>query len=136
MQQTASKSIGTLLSQTGLGKQPMTEKSGQSHEQSKAGAVCLRNGASSLPSKQENPQADRAIAMVIRGPISAMTTLHLMGADEREAALEFWIKSLRPYPPSWISDAFEYFARNGGATYPSPQRIIEIINRRRGGPNA
>lgn len=135
MQQIGDKLTGMRLSQTGSEKQPMTGRSVQTLDQGRdrRAEVCLRNGDYDLPSQRVDPSADRAIAIAIQGPISAMTTLHLMSAEEREAALHFWIKSLRPYPPQWIEDAFEYFARNGGSSYPSPQKIISIINKRRGG---
>jgi hypothetical protein len=74
-----------------------------------------------------------AIAEAIRGPLSAMTTLHMQPEKDRKAGWQFWIDSLRPYPAEWVADAFRYFARNSGGQYPNPQRIIEIINKRRGG---
>jgi len=61
-----------------------------------------------------------------------MTTLHMMGDREKREAFQFWVEAMRPYPDEWIKDAFAWFARNGGGAYPSPQKIIAVINKRKG----
>lgn len=86
-----------------------------------------------LPSTRPDADRDNAIKDAIRGPIFAMTAIGMMGDREKKEAWGFWIEALRPYPQDWIRDAFAWFARNGGSKYPNPQRIIEIINKRKGG---
>lgn len=120
--------IGTALSGTEYDHRLPRGGSGQAQ-----GSEIAVSKVAMLPSTRDDPERDRRIKDVIRGPISAMTALHLLGEREKTEAWRFWVDSLKPYPPNWIEDAFKFFARNGGGRYPNPQNIIEIINKRRGG---
>ena len=120
------KLTGTRLSQTGSGA---TSRKEQLAPAPNAGLPS--HPQADLPSTR--PDRDPEIRSAISGPVSAMSAIHLMPEADRRAAFQFWVESLRPYPVAWISDAFAYFARNAGGQYPNPQRIIEIINKRRGG---
>lgn len=126
MQRIGDKLTGTRPSQTGSGGMSQRELSAPAQN-----AVALRQAIPALPSTR--PDRDPEIRKAIEGPVAAMTGMQHMPLETRRAAFQFWVESLRPYPVDWITDAFAYFARNGGGQYPNPQRIIEIINKRRGG---
>ena len=85
-----------------------------------------------LPSQIEDKDRDDAIRTAIRGPLTAMTAMHMMPAREGQEAVAFWVEALRPYRVEQIRDAFTHFARTGGGKYPSPQIIIETINKLKG----
>lgn len=128
MQKISDIKTGTSLSRTGSENRLSGETSDPAQN-----SVTTRPNQAGLPSTKPDPARDAKIAEAIRGPISAMTTLHMQPEKDRKSGWQFWIDSLRPYPAEWVADAFRYFARNSGGQYPNPQRIIEIINKRRGG---
>lgn len=96
-------------------------------------AVAIRSTDQPLVLPSTKPDRDPDIRRAIEGPVAAMTGMQHMPPETRRAAFQFWVESLRPYSVEWITDAFAYFARNGEGQYPNPQRIIAIINKRRGG---
>lgn len=69
------------------------------------------------------------IKAAIRGPLTAMTAMHMLPKDQAKEAIAFWVEALKPYREEQILEAFGYFARNAGSKYPSPQAIIETINK-------
>jgi len=89
--------------------------------------VSLRYGTD-LPSRQDDAARDEMIRSVIRGPLMAMTAMHMLPEREGREAVAFWVEALRPYRRDQIEDAFVHFARTAGGKYPSPQAIIEAIN--------
>lgn len=126
MQKISASLTGTGLSQRGS-ETPLTgDRSGRGQS-----AVAIRSTEQDLPST--SAERDPDIRRAIEGPVAAMTGMQHMPVETRRAAFQFWVEALRPYPVEWITDAFAYFARNGEGQYPNPQRIIAIINKRRGG---
>lgn len=79
-----------------------------------------------------NKDRDDAIRACIRGPLMAMTAMHMMPEREGREAVAFWVEVLRPYQVDQIGQAFTHFARTSGGKYPSPQAIIETINKLKG----
>lgn len=71
-----------------------------------------------------------AVRRTIIGPLSAMSTFHLMLDADRREAVRFWIKALAEYPVQEIEEAFFAFTKSGKA-YPNPQAIVDIILSRR-----
>ena len=76
-----------------------------------------------------DPARDDEIRATIRGPLTAMTAMHMMQPQEAKEAIAFWVEALRPYTPEQIRFGFVTFSRNAGSKYPSPQAIIEAIRK-------
>lgn len=130
MQTTNAKGTGMRHIATGVSVRSNTGTSAPKAEHASK-AVAVRNQASgiNLPSQRDDPERDAAIKAAIRGPLTAMTAMHLSSAQDAKEALAFWVDALRPYHVEQIKAAFLFFARSGGGKYPSPQAIIATIEK-------
>lgn len=85
----------------------------------------IQSNARQVPARQSG--TDAAIKAAIRGPLMAMTAMHLMSETDAKAVIEFWVNVLRPFTPEQIAEGFTRFAQNGGGRHPNPQLIVAAI---------
>ena len=131
MQTTGGKGTGMRHIATGLSGKLDTGTSGQTQSGENNLPVSHPSGTS-LPSEVPDKDRDDAIRSCIRGPLMAMTAMHMMAERDGRDAVAFWVEALRPYHVNQIAEAFTHFARTSGGKYPSPQAIIETINKLKG----